>query len=137
VDLPIPYLSNSPEIPLRLLRRLQEYVALLVDFVWRHHQEHTHLWKNHCFTNAKYFSLFSREQVQEFTARAEQLVFIREILEKKEQEIIQKEAIQKSSTITTENQSHLQDSQKIIETNMANMITRKLNCNVKRLSEPY
>jgi hypothetical protein len=31
---------------LALARCLQEYVPLLVDFLWRHHQEHTCIWKS-------------------------------------------------------------------------------------------
>jgi hypothetical protein len=53
---------------LALARRLQEYVAFLVAFAWRHQQENTDLWKN--FTSSKYSST---ELVQESAAQADQL----------------------------------------------------------------
>jgi hypothetical protein len=63
-------------------RRLKQYTALLVDFVWMYHPEHTDLWKS--FTNDIYSS---SEQVQEFANQTDQLVFIVEILKKKNQEV--------------------------------------------------
>jgi hypothetical protein len=84
------------------LRRLQEYIVLLVNIVCRHHQEHTEVW-NKC-ANAKYAT---SDQVQEFSDIAGQLVFIMEILEKNDSEKIQKQAIGKILAIATTNQSHL------------------------------
>jgi hypothetical protein len=55
---------------LALLKRLQEYLPLFVNFVWRHHQEHTDMWNS--YTNAKYAT---SDQVQEFVDVADQLVF--------------------------------------------------------------
>jgi ABC-type Fe3+-citrate transport system substrate-binding protein len=84
------------------LRRLQEYIGLLVNFVCRHHQKHTDMWNK--YANAKNAT---SDQVQEFSDIADQLVFIMEILEKKDSEKIQKEAIWKILAIATTNQSHL------------------------------
>jgi hypothetical protein len=60
-----------------------------------------------------------------------QLVFIMEILEKKDLETIQKEAIRKLLVIAIKNQQHLRDSQKINVNDMADTVKRNLSRKVK------
>jgi hypothetical protein len=50
-------------------RRLQEYVrvVVLVDFLWRHQQEHTNIWKSYTQADAKQSQ---SEKVQEFASQA-------------------------------------------------------------------
>jgi hypothetical protein len=61
------------------LRRLQEYIALFVNFDSRNHQEHSDMWNK--YTNRKNET---SDQVMEFLKVADQLVFIMEILERKD-----------------------------------------------------
>jgi hypothetical protein len=52
------------------------------------------------------------DQVLEFLEVADQLVFIMEILERKDSDTIQKDAIQKAIAIATSDQQHLRESQR-------------------------
>jgi hypothetical protein len=83
------------------------------------------------YANAKYST---SEQVQEFANYADQLVFIMEILEKKDLETIQKEAIRKILAIATANQSHVRESQKLMLMSLNDMVDtvkRNLSSKVK------
>jgi hypothetical protein len=105
------YQLKSSGDKLALVRGLEGYVALLVDLVWRHHQEppYADIWKS--YTNARYSSSEGNvkyaSSVQDSANHADQLVFIIEILEKRDPETVQKEAIRKVFAIATANQSHL------------------------------
>ena len=104
------------------LRRLQEYIALFVNFVSRNHQEHSDMWNK--YTSRKYET---SDQVMEFLEIADQLVFIMEILEKKDSDKIQRDAIRKVIAIATSDQSHLRESQKNHLNEMARMVLRNID----------
>jgi hypothetical protein len=76
---------------------------MIVDFLWGNHSEHSDMWKRSSLVVIKYST---SEQVLEFTEQANQLVLIAEILERKQTEVIEREAIQKVISIADSNQDH-------------------------------
>jgi replicative DNA helicase len=76
------------------------------------------------YTSSKYET---SDQIMEFLDIADQLVFIMEILEKKDSDRIQKDAIRKVIAIATSDQLHLWESQKNHLNEMGRMVLTNID----------